>query len=98
MIETVTRQDATWAVLPHKFEAGTVNAADACGLKAAIEYYGQIGFAEIVRREEELTELLRKEPLSVPHLRVIDSLNPGRIRESIRLRSTESIRTTSRRS
>ena len=77
MIETVTRQDATWAVLPHKFEAGTVNAADACGLKAAIEYYGQIGFAEIVRREEELTELLRKELLSVPHLRVIGSPEPG---------------------
>ena len=38
MIESVTRDGAVYAELPHKFEAGTVNAAGAVGLRAAIDY------------------------------------------------------------
>lgn len=38
MIDSVTRTSAVYAELPHKFEAGTVNAAGAAGLKAAIDY------------------------------------------------------------
>ena len=38
MIESVTRTGAVYAELPHKFEAGTVNAASAAGLAAAIQY------------------------------------------------------------
>ena len=37
MIESVTRESAVYAELPHKFEAGTVNAAGAAGLKAALD-------------------------------------------------------------
>ena len=37
MIETVSRYDAVYAELPHKFEAGTVNAGGAVGLAAAID-------------------------------------------------------------
>ena len=55
MIDSVSRTGAVFAPLPHKFEAGTVNAAGAWGLKAAIEYLQQIGFDEIKRREEALT-------------------------------------------
>ena len=50
MIDSVSRTGAVFAPLPHKFEAGTVNAAGAWGLKAAIEYLQQIGFDEIKRR------------------------------------------------
>ena len=57
MIELVTRESATYAQLPHKFEAGTVNVGGAVGLKAAIDYYNSIGFEEIERRESELTML-----------------------------------------
>ena len=39
MIETVTREGATYAELPHKFEAGTVNAAGAAGLHACLKFY-----------------------------------------------------------
>ena len=42
MIEYVTRDSATWAELPHKFEAGTVNAGGAVGLAAAIKYISSI--------------------------------------------------------
>ena len=38
MIEIVGDEDTTWNVLPHKFEAGTPNVADAVGLAAACEY------------------------------------------------------------
>ena len=34
MIESVTREGAVYAELPHKFEAGTVNAAGAAGLRS----------------------------------------------------------------
>ena len=39
MIETVTRENATYAELPHKFEAGTVNVGGAVALAAAVRYY-----------------------------------------------------------
>ena len=38
MIESVSRYDAVYAPVPHKFEAGTVNAGGAVGLHAAIKY------------------------------------------------------------
>ena len=52
MIELVTREDATWAPLPAKFEAGTVNAGDAVGLGAAIDYLEGIGFDAIGEHED----------------------------------------------
>lgn len=39
MIESVTRESAKYAELPHKFEAGTVNAAGAIALHAAINMH-----------------------------------------------------------
>ncbi|MBR3469347.1 MAG: cysteine desulfurase [Lachnospiraceae bacterium] len=71
MIEYVTKEDATWAELPHKFEAGTVNAGGAAGLAAAIEFYQRIGFENIVKREEELGVLAFAELSSVPGLRIL---------------------------
>ena len=73
MIEYVTRESATWAELPHKFEAGTVNAAGAVGLRAAIEYYNRTGFDAIVKREEALGELAFDALSSVPNLHIMGS-------------------------
>lgn len=75
MIEYVTREDSTWAELPHKFEAGTVNAADAVGLRAAIEYYGQIGFDNLVEREKQLGRLAFEIMKDVPCLHIIGADN-----------------------
>lgn len=44
MIETVSEQDATFAPLPAKFEAGTPNVSGAIALKTAIEYINKVGF------------------------------------------------------
>ena len=45
MIEFVGDERSSWNVLPHKFEAGTPNVADAVGLAAACEYLDRIGMA-----------------------------------------------------
>ena len=49
MIESVSRDGAVFAELPHKFEAGTVNAPGAVGLAAAIDYVSGIGFETVHR-------------------------------------------------
>ena len=73
MIDSVSRTGAVFAPLPHKFEAGTVNAAGAWGLKAAIEYLQQIGFDEIKRREEALTSRALEGLKEIPHVHVLGS-------------------------
>lgn len=77
MIEYVTREDATYAEVPHKFEAGTVNAAGAVGLAAAIDYVGQVGFDFISEQEEKLTALLMEELGKIPHITVYGSKDPA---------------------
>lgn len=57
MIEWVRDTESTWNVLPHKFEAGTPNAADAVGLAAAVEYLGRLGMDNV--RAHELALLKR---------------------------------------
>ena len=71
MIEYVTREGATYAELPHKFEAGTVNAGGAVGLAAAIDYITELGFDAIQKREEELTALAFSEMKKIPHINII---------------------------
>ena len=71
MIEYVTRENATYAELPHKFEAGTVNVGGAVGLHAAIDYINSVGFDVIQKREKELTELAFEEMKRIPHINII---------------------------
>ena len=71
MIEYVTREGATWAELPHKFEAGTVNAGGAVGLAAAIDYYNKIGRENIEAREQYLGNIAFEALKSVPHLNLL---------------------------
>lgn len=76
MIESVTREGAVFAELPHKFEAGTVNGGGAWGLKAAIDYLNSIGFAAIGEKENALTALAMEELKKIPHVHVIGSEKP----------------------
>ena len=71
MIEYVTRDGATFAEVPHKFEAGTVNASGAVGLKAACEYLSKIGFDFIHETEQSLTKLLFEGMKNIPHVHLI---------------------------
>ena len=76
MIESVTRTGAVYAQLPHKFEAGTVNAAGAAGLKAALEYVSGVGFAEMQRRELALTARAMDALGAIGHVHILGSSKP----------------------
>ena len=78
MIETVTLEGQTWAELPHKFEAGTVNAAGAYGLKAAIEYLQKVGYEAIRKTEDTLTKRLMDGMRELPYVHVQGSADPLR--------------------
>jgi cysteine desulfurase/selenocysteine lyase len=54
MIENVTFERTTYNALPFKFEAGTMNIADAIGLSAALNYMRSTGFNNIISYESEL--------------------------------------------
>ncbi|MGK2934922.1 MAG: aminotransferase class V-fold PLP-dependent enzyme [Gemmatimonadaceae bacterium] len=70
MIEFVNDADTTWNVLPHKFEAGTPNAANAVGLAAAVEYLDSIGMDEVRRHERELISLAMTRLSGIDDLRI----------------------------
>ena len=76
MIESVTREGAVYAELPHKFEAGTVNAAGAAGLHAALDYMAQVGFGTMQRRELELTRWAMEGMKQIPYVHILGSDQP----------------------
>lgn len=76
MIDYVTVDGATWTELPHKFEAGTVNAGGAAGLHAAIDYYNKTGWEFIEQRELDLTRYAMERIREVPHVTVLGSDKP----------------------
>lgn len=76
MISSVSREGAVFAELPHKFEAGTVNAAGAAGLAAAIHYIEEVGFETIEARELQLTRRAMEGLAKIPHVHVIGSKKP----------------------
>ncbi|HAH61311.1 MAG TPA: cysteine desulfurase, partial [Treponema sp.] len=73
MIEYVTREDATWAELPAKFEAGTVNAAGAVGLEAAVRYVQSVGLDSIAAHDNALASQLIEGMKQIPHVHIVGS-------------------------
>jgi cysteine desulfurase / selenocysteine lyase len=56
MIREVHLDYSTWNDLPHKFEAGTMNIAQAIGLGAAVDYLGILGMENVREHERRLGE------------------------------------------
>lgn len=54
MINTVYPDHSTWAEVPHKFEAGTPNIAQAVGMGAAVEYLEALGMANVRAHEKDM--------------------------------------------
>ncbi|HJG06939.1 MAG TPA: cysteine desulfurase [Megamonas hypermegale] len=77
MIDMVTEQDATFAPLPEKFEAGTPNVSGAIGLKAAIDYLNNVGFDKIEAQEKELMDLAYTELAKIPYVTIYGPKNPA---------------------
>jgi cysteine desulfurase/selenocysteine lyase len=70
MIEWVRDTDSTWNVLPHKFEAGTPNAADAVALAAAVRYLNGLGMANVRAHELALLEAAEARVRALPGVTV----------------------------
>ena len=73
MINSVSREGAVYAPVPHKFEAGTVNAGGAVALAEAIRYYEQIGFDKIQKQEECLTQIAMDGMKKMPFIHILGS-------------------------
>lgn len=70
MIADVTLQSATWAPVPHRFEAGTPPIIEAAGLTAAIEYLESIGMDAVAAHDRRLTERALALMSEVPGLEI----------------------------
>ncbi|QAT40465.1 cysteine desulfurase [Clostridium sp. JN-9] len=82
MIEYVTEQEATFAELPYKFEAGTQNVEGAVGLAAAIDYLESIGLDNIEEYERQLTSYTLNKLKEIPYISLYgpkDANNKGGI-------------------
>ena len=55
MISVVTREESSWAALPHKFEAGTPNIADVIAFGAALDFLNDVGMDAIAEHDAEIT-------------------------------------------
>ena len=75
MIEYVYEQEATFAPLPFKFEAGTQNVEGAVGLRAAIDYIKKIGIDNITEHENMLTSYALEKLLNIPYVNIIGPKN-----------------------
>ena len=76
MIDSVTEQDAVWAPLPEKFEAGTQDAAGIYATGAAIDYICEHGRDELEARERELAAYLCEQLQALPFVTVIGPTDP----------------------
>ncbi len=70
MIRDVFDDHSTWNDVPYKFEAGTVNIADAIGLGAAVDYLEAIGMERVRDHELRLLDYAFKELASVRGLKI----------------------------
>ena len=71
MIKDVSFTKTTFNAIPHKFEAGTPNIADAIAFKNALDYMAEIGKADIAAHEHMLLEYATEKLLEVPGLKII---------------------------
>ena len=71
MIQDVYLDHSTWAVLPHKFEAGTPAIGEAVGMGAAIRYLQAIGLEAIQAWEAQLTRHLFERLQAIEGVRIL---------------------------
>lgn len=72
MINSVSEQDATWAPVPEKFEAGTQDAAGIYATGAALTYLTQtVGYDDVAAREAALVSYLMGQMAELDYIDVI---------------------------
>ena len=70
MIEFVEDDHSTWNKLPHKFEAGTPNAAGAVGMAAAVGVLAEIGMDAVRAHEGELVRAAYRRLSAIEGVRI----------------------------
>ena len=70
MIKSVHLRESEWNDIPHKFEAGTPNIADAIGLGAAVDYLSALGMVDVQAHEQAVAAYALERLASVPNLEV----------------------------
>ncbi|MDQ6835285.1 MAG: SufS family cysteine desulfurase [Actinomycetota bacterium] len=70
MIRTVGDTESTWTDLPHKFEAGTSQVAEAIGLGAAVDWITALGIEQIRAHEAGLVAETLTRLAEVPGLHI----------------------------
>lgn len=76
MIDSVTEQDAVWAPVPEKFEAGTQDAArPSSATGAALDYLvNTVGYENVQAREQALVHYLMGELMQLDFVQIIGSI------------------------
>ncbi len=78
MIEYVSYEEATWAPVPQRFEAGTPNAAAAAAFSRAIDFMEGFGLGAIEDHGRRLTSYALERLSTVPGLRLLGPLDARR--------------------
>lgn len=71
MIDFVSIQEATYAEVPHKFEAGTPNIVGAISLGKAIDFINKIGISNIYEHSKNITQTMVKGLSEIDGVRII---------------------------
>lgn len=74
MISSVKYNEASWAEIPAKFEAGTPNIAGVIGLGKAVEFLQNIGMEKIEQYEKQLTDYALSSLSKIKQLKIIGPL------------------------
>ena len=76
MIDSVTEDDAVWAPIPEKFEAGTQDAAGIYATGAAIDYIEAHGRDALEARERELAAYLTERLQGLDYVDIVGPADP----------------------
>ena len=71
MIEEVFYDTATWAPIPHKFEAGTPPYVEAIGLGAAVDYLSNLDMNNVQKHSDDLREYAKNKLGNIDGLNII---------------------------
>ena len=71
MIEEVFYDTATWAPIPHKFEAGTPPYVEAIGLGAAVDYLSNLDMNSVQKHSDDLREYAKIKLENIDGLNII---------------------------
>lgn len=77
MISSVTQDDAVWAQVPEKFEAGTQDAAGIVATAAALGYLENVGWEALQAREGALVRATMERMAALPYIQIIGHPDPA---------------------